>query len=196
MKTVKKAVEIRLLTELLGTVPMNKEIYSTYIESLRPKETTGDAEAEAESIDEREEQGWTGFHKDENGLFVYDYYIKGYFKNAATILKEDLKIKNLKSKVTNLLFPQPRKIYLNCKEADFILERPLRAQTAQGPRVTLAKSDALKAGRIIKFDVLLLTGKDELKEDIIEKLLEYGQLQGLGQFRNGGYGRFEVVSVK
>lgn len=194
MNTVKKSVEIRLLTELLGTVPMNKKIYSTYIESLRPKGITG--EEEAENIEEREQQGWTGFQKDENGLFVYDYYIKGFFKNAASVLKEDLKIKNLKSKVINLLFPQPRKIYLGCQEADHVIERPLRGQTPQGPMVTLAKSDALKAGRIIKFDVVLLTGKNELKEDIIEKLLEYGQYQGLGQFRNGGYGRFEIVKVK
>lgn len=192
MNTISKQVQIRLLTELLGTVPMDKNIYSTYIESLRPQTTEDE---EVETVEEREEKGWTGFHKDEKGFFVYDYYIKGFFKNAANVLKEDLKIKNLKSKVSNLLFIQPRKIYLNCNKADLVVERSLRAQTAQGPRITLARSDALNAGRIIDFEVTLLTGKDELKVDIIEKLLEYGKYQGLGQFRNGGYGRFEVVSV-
>lgn len=193
MNTITKHVKVKLIEEMLGTVPMDKTIYATYIETLKPKDAEG---AETETIEDREEKGWTGFHKDEHGLFVYDYFVKGFFKNAATILKEELKIKNLRSKVSDLLFIQPRRIYFNIKKCDSTVERPLRAQTAQGPRVTLARSDAIKAGRTFEFDVVLLTGKNELKEDIIKKLLEYGQLQGFGQFRNGGYGRFEVVSIK
>lgn len=190
MQTVQKHVKVKLTEDLLGTIPMNREVYSAYIESLKPKDN---AEDESENVTEREESGWTTFLRDkERGLYVYDYYVKGFFKNAANVLKSDLKIKNLRSKVSDLLFVTPRKIYLNCKEPDFILERPLRAQTAQGPRITLAKSDAIKAGKIIEFDVILLTAKGELKPDIIEKLLEYGKLQGFGQFRNGGYGRSEV----
>ncbi len=194
MNTITKKVKLKLITDMLGTIPMNKEIYATYIENLRPKNIEGPDETE--TVEEREEKGWTCFHKDKNGLFVYDYFIKGFFKNAANILKEDLKIKNLKSKVTDLLFISPRIIYLNQKEADHVVERPLRAQTAQGPRVTLARSDAIKAGKIIEFDVTLLVGKGEIKEGIVASLLEYGQYQGLGQFRNGGYGRFEVISIK
>jgi hypothetical protein len=193
MEIVKKHVKIKLITELLGTVPMDKEVYATYIASLKPVTETED---EIETVDSREERGWTSFHRDANGLLVYDYFIKGFFKNAGNVLKEELKIKNLRSKLSDLFFIQPRKIYLGKKKPDGVIERPLRAQTAQGPRVTLARSDYIAAGTEIEFDVALLQGKGELKDGIIAQLLEYGQLQGLGQFRNGGYGRFEVVSIK
>jgi hypothetical protein len=196
MNTVTKSVKVQLTTDLLGTIPMNKEIYSTYIESLRPVEKNEEGEPEVENVEEREERGWTTFMKDENGFFVYDYYIKGFFKHAATVLKEDLGIKNLRSKISDLLFVSPRIIYLDCKIPDLVVERSLRAQTAQGPRITLAKSDAIKAGKIISFDVTVFVGKGELKGEIVGKLLEYGAFQGFGQFRNGGYGRFEVISVK
>lgn len=193
MDLIKKTVQIRLITPMLGTVPMDKAVYKSFIETKKPIENE---EEETLSVEDREQRGWTGFHKDEKGLFVFDYFIKGYLKNAGNVLKDELKIKNLKSKISDLLFVGPRKIYLGKKKADGIIERPLRAQTMQGPRVTVVRSDSIEEGTIIKFEVSLLQGKGELKESIIKSLLEYGQLQGLGQFRNGGYGRFEVVSIK
>ncbi len=193
MDLIKKTVQIRLITPMLGTVPMDKTVYKSFIETKKPIENE---EEETLSVEDREQRGWTGFHKDEKGLFVFDYFIKGYLKNAGNVLKDELKIKNLKSKISDLLFVGPRKIYLGKKKADGIIERPLRAQTMQGPRVTVVRSDSIEEGTIIKFEVSLLQGKGELKEPIIKSLLEYGQLQGLGQFRNGGYGRFEVVSIK
>lgn len=194
MKKIKKRVKIRLITDLLGTVPTSKEIYADFIESKRPQSVEGPPETT--SVKEREERGWTGFHVDEKGLFMYDYAIKGFFKNAGNVLKDDLKIKNLRSKITNLLFVQPRKIYFKKKKPDGVVERPLQAQTMQGPRVTLVRSDSIAENTTLEFDVVLLKGKDELKEEIISQLLEYGELLGLGQFRTGGYGRFEVVSIK
>jgi hypothetical protein len=185
-------VTIRLITPMLGTVPKDKEVYSTYIESKRPE--TG-ADIEAKTIQETEEKGWTGFHSDENGLFVYDYFVKGFIRYAGNVLKDELKIKALKSKLTDFLFVQPRRIYLGKTKPDGVLERPLRAQTMQGPRVTLARSDYVDEGTEIKFDILLLNHK-EITVEKISMILDYGKLQGLGQFRNGGYGRFEVVEIK
>ena len=112
-------------------------------------------------------------------------------------MKDDLKIKNLRSKISDLLFVFPRQIYFKQKKADGVLERSLRAMTPLGPRTSVAKSDYLIIGTELEFDVHIINnGKEELKDDIIAKLLEYGQYQGLGQFRNGGYGRFEIVSIK
>ncbi|MBN2420093.1 MAG: hypothetical protein JXL81_11965, partial [Deltaproteobacteria bacterium] len=65
----------------------------------------------------------------------------------------------------------------------------------QGPRVSLARSDYIKQGKVIEFEIGLMPHK-EINWSIIDTLLEYGQLMGLGQFRNGGYGRFEVVKHK
>jgi hypothetical protein len=187
-----KKVTIRLITEMLGTVPKDRELYASYIESKRP---AGD-DVEADTVPENlEEKGWTGFHTDENGLFVYDYFIKGFFKNAGNVLKDSLKTKALRSKLSDFFFVSPRKIYLGKQKPDGMLERPLRAQTAQGPRVSLARSDYMAAGTEITFDIKLL-GHKEISVETIKTLLAYGELQGLGQFRNGGYGRFEVVSVE
>jgi hypothetical protein len=182
-------VTIRLITPMLGTVPMNQSVYSTFIESKRAEV---DGECEAETIEEREEKGWTGFHSDENGLFIYDYVVKGFIRYAGNVLKDQLKIKNLKSKLTDFLFVSPRRIHLNKAKPDGVLERPLRAQTMQGPRTTLARSDFVAEGAEIGFSVTLLD-HPEVKEATVYEILEYGKLQGLGQFRNGGYGRFEVV---
>lgn len=192
-------VKIRLLEDILGTVPKNKEIYGTYIESLKPQSEDQDKETDTvpEDPDKKERAGWTGFHTDEEGLFIYDYMVKGFIKNAANVLKDDpsIKLKNLRSKLTNFVFVFPRRIHLGKKEPDGVFERPLKGVTAQGVIVTLVRSDVVKAGTEISFRLFLMHHKEVTKE-ILRLLFEYGKLQGLGQFRNGSFGRFEVVSFE
>jgi hypothetical protein len=189
LKFNEKIVTIELLTDLWGTVPMDKEVFKTYIESKKPSETEED---ESASVDDIEKKGTTGFHKDEDGVFIYDYLVKGFLKNAANVLKGSkyLDIKAARSKVVNQVFVIPRKIYV-AQEIDGIVERPLRAQTAQGPRVSLARSEFIKAGTRITFTLQWLSG--DFKEKHLDMLLAYGKVQGLGQNRGGGYGRFTVV---
>lgn len=183
-------VEIELLTEMLGTVPKNKDVYRDYIESKRPVES-GKIEDETETVGQLEEKGWTGFHSDEKGLFVYDYFIKGFFKNAANVLKESFKITAFRSKLNDYLFISPRRVYLGLKEPAGVIERPLRGQTAQGPRIALARSDFVPAGTKISFRLEVIENK-KFKTDHVKELMDYGRYLGLGQFRNGSYGRFEV----
>ncbi len=182
--------KVRLLTEMLGTVAMDPEVYKTYIESKKPESANG--EDEYLTVDKIEEKGWTGFHRDENGLFIYEYMIKGFLKNAGNVLKDTIKIKALRSKIDDFLFVQPRRISLGTYKADGVIERPLRAMTMQGPRVTLARSDYINPGKQIEFSITLFPHK-ELKWEVVDILLAYGAFMGLGQFRNGGYGRFEVM---
>jgi len=185
-----KIFKIELLTEMLGTVTKDPEVYKTYIESKKPEEIT---EEEYLTVEKVEQKGWTGFHKDDAGLFIYDYMIKGFLKHAGNVLKEVAKVKALRSKIDDFIFIFPRKIRLGQKEADGIIERPLVGMTMRGPRVTLVRSDYINAGKVIEFEIKLLPHK-ELSWDLIKTLLEYGELMGLGQFRNGGYGRFRVIS--
>ena len=186
----KRVYQIRLETEMLGTVTKDPEVYKTYIESKRPEGVEG--EAEYLTVEKVEEKGWTGFHRDENGLFIYEYMVKGFLKHSGNVLKDSLKVKALRSKIDDFLFVTPRRIYLGKMEPDGVVERPLRAMTMQGPRVTLARSDYVDAGLEVGFEITLLPHKD-LTWEVVDTLLEYGQLSGLGQFRNGGYGRFVVV---
>ncbi|MCK4328784.1 hypothetical protein KAX02_02970 [candidate division WOR-3 bacterium] len=182
-------IKIELTTQMLGTVTKDPEVYKTYIESKKPDNISEDEYLTVEKI---EEKGWTGFHKDLNGLFIYEYTIKGFLKHAGNVLKDIVKIKNLRSKIDNYVFISPRRIYLNQDKPDGVIERPLRAMTALGPRVTIARSDYIKAGKEIDFKIMLVQHKEITMKKIME-LFKYGELMGLGQFRNGGYGRFKVL---
>lgn len=192
MERKKIKVEIELIEAMLGTVPKNKDIYKDFIQK-KAREKGVDPQTldnELEDIVEMEEKGWTGFRQDENGLYIYDYMMKGFLKESANIQKDDIKIKNFKSKMQQYVFVFPRKIYLQKTKPDGIEERPLRAMTLQGPRVSLARSDFVDAG--IKFTIeLVIFPNKEITEEAIRKVLDYGEFCGLGQFRSGSWGRFK-----
>lgn len=211
-------VVIELTTEMLGTVAANKEVFEKFILQKKRDEmeknekkgkpltfepTEADLQAEIETIQEVEENGYTVFMADkEKGLFLYDYLVKGFIRYAGNALKDIVEtgkkepgIAALKSKLTDFCFVFPRMIFLNKQEPDGVRERPLRANTAKGPRNSLARSDKVNAGLRIHFQIGLLPHK-EVSWAVIRQILEYGELQGLGQWRNGGYGRFKLVSFE
>lgn len=185
-------VKLTLVEPMLGTVAHSKEIYTKFIESKKPQEVKDD---ESKTVIEREERGWTGFHEDSKGLFIYDYMIKGFLKNAANSLRGEEK--GQRQLVDNVVFVTPRRISLGVKKPDGVLERPLRASTMQGVRVTLVRSDTVKAGTVLTFEIHVL---DEVKitQKKLCKLLSYGKYKGLGQFRGGSYGQFtyEIKGVE
>lgn len=73
--------------------------------------------------------------------------------------------------------------------------RSLRAQTPQGPRITLTKSEALPEGTEFNFTLKVMKGSP-LKEETLRKLFDYGQMTGLGQWRNAGNGTFSYTLDK
>lgn len=179
----KRTVEFTLTSPMLGTVPKNKELYTDWIAAQSP-----DLGEELETVVDGE-KGMTGFHQDENGIYVMDYFIKGYFKSTGNAYKEILKIKNLQSKITNFLFIYPRRILLKNKP-DGVIERPLRAMTAQGPRVSLAKSEFVGEGTRFQFVIGLLP-HGEISWKKVEAVMDFGsECIGLGQWRNAGNGQF------
>ena len=180
---------LTLTEEMLGTVPKDPDIYTKFIESKKPPENI---DVEADYVDEK--PGWTGFCSNEQGLFVWDYFIKGFLKNAGNVMKEQIGIKALKKKIGDYVFVFPRQISLEnekgvIKEPDGVNERSLRGQTPQGPRVSLAKSDTVKPGTKIDFTLKVLR-PTIINKKVLEQIFDYGQFQGLGQWRNGGWGRF------
>ena len=189
----KREYKIKLETEILGTVAMDPEIFKRFIESKKPKEKND--ENEAETVEKMELKGWTGFHKDENGLFIYEYMIKGFLKHAGNVQKDILKIKALRAKIDDFVFVEPRRISLGQDKPDGVLERPIRVMIPLGPRVSLVRSDYVEAGKVITFRLKLLPHK-EITWKVLDDLLKHGELMGLGQFRNGGYGRFKVIESR
>ena len=186
-------VKLTLTTDQLGTVPKTQEIYDSYIKTRAKGKETKDEFAsplQESEVSAREAKGWTGFMMENGKPFVMDYFIRGFMKNAGNVLKAELGIKNLRSKIDNYLFIFPRKIFFKGTMGDSPLERPLRAQTAQGPRVSLVRSDVIQEGATLEFEIHV-PYPCEIKEKHVKGMLDYGKYQGLGQFRNGGYGRFE-----
>lgn len=149
------------------------------------------------------DKGMTVFPRNENGEPVlYDYQVKGFFKDSCGMLSriggkteagkkkavnESGKITAYKKVIDGLIFVQPRMIPIHFTGNIGECQRPLRAQTAQGERVSLANSEEIPAGSTCEFEVLCM---DDAHEKAVLEWLEYGQLRGIGQWRNSGKGRF------
>ena len=194
-------VKLEFVTPILGTCPANPEIYSDYIASNAPDAKTLQEEIADSSAQEVEEKQMTVFFKNENGNpYIYDYLIKGFFKNACKAMistegAKSFKMQAYKTKIDNLIFPEQRRILFGNWDTITVLQRPLRADTPQGPRVALSSSEQISAGCTLEFSVLVLT--NSLVNQVSE-WFDYGILNGLCQWHNGGYGRFgwQLLSVE
>ena len=188
---------------ILGSNPADPKVRETYIESKKPTiQTENESELTPENV-LSESYGLTVFlrHPDTDTPMVFDYIVRGFLKEALLTLSPQLGLVAAKSKVDKYLFAAPRHIHLcgpdgqPIKEPDGVYERPLRAMTMQGPRVTLTGSEIINHWQIsVALTLLNSTGSKgkgaTLDWNAVENALDYGQFQGLGQFRNGGFGRF------
>lgn len=147
---------------------------------------------------EKPVQGKTVFPKLEDGTpFLWDYQIRGFFKSAASAMSYvggDHKLQAYKKKIDLLVFINDRKIPLVMPEGGEIgnCQRPLRGQTAQGERIALADSESVPAGTTCEFTIRMLDKK--LKKHVID-WLDFGQYNGIGQWRNSGKGRYTWTDI-
>lgn len=205
----KMKVKVTFLEEVLGMSPANPEIHREFIASKAPDAATVEDEVAAIGSEEVFEKGMTIFPRDEQGNpFVYDYQIRGFFKDACGMLSraakkdpvtgkkkpcnESSKLKAYKKEIDGLIFVQPRQIPFSLDGEMGECQRPLRAETLQGPRVALASSETIPAGSSIEFEIILL---NEEHEAVVREWLDYGIFRGMGQRRNSGKGRFEWQEI-
>lgn len=195
MKELK--VEITFVEEMLGTKAADTEVFATYIANKAKNGEDAREEIDvAEEAAQAEESGSTIFHKQDGRPVLWDYQIKGFMKDAASALnrmsKADTGLDKLtayKTKIDSLIFVTPRLIVLELPQGIGIgtCERPLRADTAQGPRVALCRSETVPAGTVMRFSIQVMN-KDLIP--YVRAWLKYGALRGIGQWRNSGKGRF------
>lgn len=216
MKRTDITIEITFIEPIYGSLPGDKEIYKKFIASKAP-DAGSRSERLKEEIDsiglnETMENGMTGFARNRDGdPILLSYVIKGFFKAAANatnlcVAKTDkLYLTQYKAKIDKLIHVTPTG-ELNRKDTGLILEvpedkedealeiiqRPLRAETAQGPRVALASSETLPEGTKLTCVVTIL---GDALAAYIPTWLNYGQYNGLGQWRNSGKGRFTWKEV-
>lgn len=195
MKTIK--VRITTTEEMLGSLPNNKELHETYIASKAPDASTIAEEVAAVGEGAVIEQQMTVFPRFEGRPVLYDYQLKGFFKDSCSALRKvpgtlSSKIKAFKKEIDGLVFVSPRHIPILFDGEVGACQRPLRASTPQGERVALAHSEAVPAGAVLELEITCLV--DDY-ENVVREWLDYGALRGLGQWRNSGKGRltYEVI---
>jgi hypothetical protein len=145
----------------------------------------------------------------DGALILVDTQIRGYLKEAANAMGADGETWGLTSKIDKYVFitgsdRRPIRMIPLLRDGqivtkpDSIYERPLRAMTRLGPRITLAASELILAPVSLDFYICLV-GLGELKsgkpitEEILASWVSYGMYQGLSQYRTGGYGRFDAI---
>lgn len=216
---MEKTVKVRLTfqDDVLGTLSPDQDVFKDYIATKNPNNTAEQAAEEASSLSEEakemseeERKPITTFARmDVNGEKVpaiYGYVLKGMFKNAASALskcdgtiscnltafKKNIDQLIFVNRISPLVLPDPS-VYKDGLLP--ILTRPLRAETAQGPRVALASSEYCPAGTSIEFEITALN--DTMFAAAFE-WLNYGKYNGIGCWHNSGKGTFtyEVIEGK
>jgi len=196
-------VELEFTEPLLGTLPGDEKLAEEYVMSKHPD---GVQEDEKVSLPEEIKKSSSYFARNsKDNPILWDYQIKGFFKDACSMMRRVSPIDELKAHkkiIDGLVFVTPRQIplILPAKSSSMdkgkslsFTERPLRISTPKGERTALARSETAPAGTKIQIEILLL--KPSLKKYIVN-WLDYGILRGLGQWRNSGMGRFKWRMLK
>jgi len=194
-------IKLTTLEHMLGTQSANPEIHEEFISAKANDGEKIKEELAALPGQELVEKSTTVFARMPDGSpQLWDYQIKGFFKDACGMLTrvkttKSSTIKAYKKIIDGLIFVSPRRIKINLQEGEKIghCQRPLRGQTAQGERIALANSESVPAGSWVEIEVDCLDPKHEM---LVEEWLNYGRMRGLGQWRNSGAGRFSWEIVK
>ncbi len=195
MDTTNYRCRITFLTPVLGTQPAAKELADYLSEKYGFKQPGEDDDY---TIPELLEQRTTVFPRDTQGNYVLlDHQMAGFLRESASVQNGRVagQVKNLRSKVENLVFPGPAQMMLHLPkstEVDY-LERPLRTKTMP-PRVTIARSEMLPEGTW--FDCYFQVVPGDISEAVLRDILDYGYYKGLLQWRNGFKGRFRYELTK
>jgi hypothetical protein len=220
-------VVLTVTEDMLGTAPSNPTIYTDYIASkaLKDEKKLAKTDEEKAAVAEKQDaitkdelamlpeegaKGVTVFRREPNtgNLILTDTMIRGFLKEGASAIGIDGKSWGLTSKIDKFIFVtdetrRPIRMVPILRagepvtEPDGIYERPLRAMTMQGPRVTLAASEIVKAPFTLGFYITVVglgvSDKGKITESVLRSWFEYGIYTGLGQYRTGGHGRFDAV---
>lgn len=203
MKLEYERVRLTLTEEALGTASGNPEIHHDYIASKAPDEEKAKEEVAAVTLDDVEKKAMTVFPRNGEGWpCLYDYQMKGFFKDACKMLRKvpgskSSKVKAYKQDIDGSIFVAERMIPLVLPDGSMPevgrCERPLRASTPQGDRVALAASETVPAGCTLELTIECLRPG---MFPWIHEMLDYGALRGICQWRNSGKGRFSYEVVK
>jgi hypothetical protein len=204
-------VQATLIEPLLGSASGSPDIHREFIASKAPDAQSLEEEVAAIGAEKVIEKTMTVFPRNEKGQpIIWDYQIRGHFKGAAAACamlegtlsrkaflntKEKVSKAGIQKTVDRTIFVFPRQIIIHLPKGEKIghLSRPLRGQTAQGERVSIANSEMIPAGSTFDFEVRgpLKRPLEDSLHDLVVEWLNYAEDGGFLQWRNGGFGRFK-----
>lgn len=188
-----RKVRLTLVSPILGACPQDNKLYETYIASKAPDSADIAEEIALLGAEEVAERGKTVFLRKDGRPCLAQHVIKGFFKEATKMMRrvpgsKAGRIKNYKEQFAGGVFINNHEpVIINFAGEMECNQRPLRIEDAAGKRTAIASSEQIPAGATMVFEIVCLT-----KEvyDAIPELLDYGFHHGIGQWRNGDYGRF------
>ena len=144
-------VRLTLTDEALGMAPKDRNVYEAYIASLAPDAETAEEEVARLGTEEAMDGRTKVFPRTEDGKpFLYDYQIRGMFKDSIGFLRratgsECGKLKAYKKVVDGMIFVKDRINPFEVKGEMGVCQRPMRTAGPQGERVALAASESIPA---------------------------------------------------
>jgi len=226
IETLELVVKLSFISDILGTAPSPELLKRDFFKTIGKKalkdakkleeETEGlsteayteeDYKVSKSSEEEKNNEitQITYFRKDNKGIYLPNFMVKGFLKAAAQALKEQINLPNPRAKIDRYVFIFPNKIYLYRngkvlkKHKDEYI-RPIRAMTPKGERTSLVSSERIEASEdnpitTDEIKIVLIKNK-EINLEKLKKMLEYGFYSGISQFRSAGFGRFkwELIS--
>ena len=195
-------VKLSFISPILGSAPADKAVYEKYVASKKPEATPEEIQQETALIPDLPPDSELGrmifrVDPDTKNIIFLPHQIRGFMKEAASAVTGKGELSAFRSKIDRFvfIFPQDKIPIMKdgnpIQQPDGTNERPLRAVTPLGPRVTLVSSDEIGPGATAEFEIgVLPLAQKEVTGDMLSYWFQYGQLQGISQWRNGGYGRF------
>lgn len=199
--------------EISALMDKLEELFGIELDSKKRAQVLAEGlDALKETMAEHELRGTTLFLWDKKNErpMIGDHMIYGFLKASAEAIGRTVERKkgqamgsisytqsliNQHLRCDEQFYTFDRDIKRHKDDSAAYLQRSLRAVTAQGPRVSLVKSEVVEAGAKLDITFKVMGGSD-ITEEVLDTLFSYGEFTGLGQWRNAGNGMFKYKLTK
>jgi len=218
LQTTSFDIHLCTTSVLFGSCPSDPLVYEIYLQK-EIDATTELAQAERDALPEmsEDEEKVTVFLRIGEKPALFGHVIKGFCKSACGAMwavnkSHSAELRAYKKRIDTLIHIKPYIFplavpegpieYLNTymKHGFPVCVRPLRAETAKGPRVALARSEVVPPGTEMDFKLVVIgevpalarqaTKKFPIHEELLREWFDLGEYHGLGSWRNAGWGQF------